>query len=133
MAVKVIALDATQEEQRQIMAELDILHKVCPTSHLFLLLHPLSFLLSILFFFPFSPSPSLPLSLLYTTNAFSPSLSSSLLLSPHSVILATSLAFTVPSSPKTGINHHLLTDPSTMSGDDFVLIYKPFSDVIVIK
>ncbi|CAI8006468.1 Dual specificity mitogen-activated protein kinase kinase 5 [Geodia barretti] len=33
MAVKVIALDATQEEQRQIMAELDILHK-CDSSYI---------------------------------------------------------------------------------------------------
>jgi mitogen-activated protein kinase kinase 5 len=33
MAVKVIALDATQDEQRQIMAELDILHK-CDSSYI---------------------------------------------------------------------------------------------------
>ena len=30
MAVKILALDATQEEQRQIMAELEVLHKVRP-------------------------------------------------------------------------------------------------------
>ena len=29
MAVKVLALDATVEEQRQIKSELEILHKVC--------------------------------------------------------------------------------------------------------
>ena len=79
------------------------------------------------------PFLAFPLSPSVTTIYHQCFLPFSLLLSPHSVILATSLAFTVPSSPKTGINHHLLTDPSTMSGDDFVLIYKPFSDVIVIK
>ncbi len=29
MAVKVLALDVTSDEQKQIMAELEILHKVC--------------------------------------------------------------------------------------------------------
>ncbi len=29
MAVKVLALDITSDEQKQIMAELEILHKVC--------------------------------------------------------------------------------------------------------